>query len=138
MVILFSIQATSFFLSNSEFLIDCYSLSLLLILKLPPGGRGPGRKIICGGELGGGHRRRGRSTLKKPQLDCDDLNNYQPVFNVPYIPKLIERVVAIQLNDHMSAHSLMESLQSAYHQGHSTETALTFIAKDVLCAADKE
>ncbi len=28
--------------------------------------------------------------LKKPQLDVDDLNNYRPVSNLPYISKVIE------------------------------------------------
>ena len=35
--------------------------------------------------------------LKKPHLDKDTLNNYRSVSNLPYVSKLIERVVAKQL-----------------------------------------
>ena len=35
--------------------------------------------------------------LKKPTLDKDILNNYRPVSNLPFISKLVERVVAKQL-----------------------------------------
>ncbi len=77
-------------------------------------------------------------TLKKPQLDCEELKNYRPVSNLPYISKLIERVVAIQLTQHMSAHSLMDPFQSAYRQAHSTETALTIVANDILHALDRK
>ena len=63
--------------------------------------------------------------LKKPQLDTEDLNNYRPVSNLTYISKVIERVVATQLNEHLLTNSSNEAYKSAYCQFHSTETALT-------------
>ncbi|XP_061450026.1 uncharacterized protein LOC133369124 [Rhineura floridana] len=38
-----------------------------------------------------------RPLLKKPSLDPDILNNYRPVANVPFLGKVLERVVAGQL-----------------------------------------
>ncbi len=50
--------------------------------------------------------------------------NYRPVSNLVFLSKLIERVVALQLVDHLLNNGLMDEFQSAYRAGHSTETAL--------------
>jgi exonuclease III len=74
--------------------------------------------------------------LKKPTLDPDNLKNYRPVSNLTYLSKVIERVVAKRLLDHMENHSLHEPLQSAYKKYNSTETALLKVQNDILCAID--
>ena len=56
--------------------------------------------------------------------------------NLPYILKVIDRVVAMQLKVHLTTNSLNEINQSAYHQYHSTETALTCVLNDILLAMD--
>ena len=61
------------------------------------------------------------SNLEKHQLDTQEPNNYRPVSNLPYLSKGIERVVEALLNEHLAAHSLTESVQSAYRQYHSTK-----------------
>ena len=61
--------------------------------------------------------------LKKSGLDTN-LKNYRPISNLPFISKLIERIVVNQLQNHLSCHHLNEPFQSAYRQYHSTETAL--------------
>ena len=48
-----------------------------------------------------------------------------------FISKLVERVVASQLNDHVVCNGLENVSQSAYKQGHSTETALLSIKNEV-------
>ena len=45
--------------------------------------------------------------------------------------KLVERVVAKQLLEHIHVHSLNNPYQSAYKTGHSTETALLSIKNEV-------
>ena len=77
-----------------------------------------------------------RPLLKKPGLDTADMNNYRPVSNLSFMSKLIERVVSIQLNEYLSANNLIPRFQSAYRQGHSTETALLRVWSDMLMAAD--
>jgi hypothetical protein len=74
--------------------------------------------------------------LKKQGLDSEDMKNYRPVSNLPYVSKLIEKAVVAQLNQHMSDNSLYESHESAYRKCHSTETALVKIMDDLLCAVD--
>ena len=76
-----------------------------------------------------------RPLLKKTNLDLVE-KNYRPVSNLQYIGKLIERVVNIQLNDHIITNNLVEPMQSAYRAGHSTETALIKIKADILNAID--
>ena len=74
--------------------------------------------------------------LKSPKLDPNELKNYRPVSNLSYISKLLERVVARRLNNHMITNGLHEPLQSAYKAGHSTETALLCVHNDVFANMD--
>ncbi len=76
--------------------------------------------------------------LKKPHLDAQVLNNYRPVSNLPYLSKIIERVVATQLQGYLTENSLLEPLQSAYREHHSTETALTYVLSDILMSLDQK
>ena len=46
--------------------------------------------------------------------------------------KVLEKVVAKRLLDHMELHNLHEIMQSAYKQLHSTETALVRVQNDIL------
>ena len=69
--------------------------------------------------------------LKKEGLDTKEFKNFRPVSNLPFLSKLLERVVARQLTDHMTKHGLHDSLQSAYRPKHSTETALLKIKCDI-------
>ena len=75
--------------------------------------------------------------LKKQSLDISNLSNYRPVSNLPFISKIMERVVVARLKEHMSEHSLYEGMQSAYKAGHSTETALVRVKNDILTSMDK-
>lgn len=49
----------------------------------------------------------------------------------PFIRKVIERVVAQQLNNHLTKNGLHDNLQSAYKSGTSTETAILQIKADI-------
>ena len=75
--------------------------------------------------------------IKKPSLDKENLKNYRPVSNLPYIGKLIEKAAIKQINEHLTENNLHEPLQSAYTTNHSTETALLKVTNDIFMALDK-
>ena len=62
--------------------------------------------------------------------------NFHPISNLTFVSKLIEKAVALQLNDHILRHHLDETFQSAYKAFHSTETALVRVHNDILTAID--
>ena len=78
-----------------------------------------------------------RPLLKKPSLDSNVLRNYRPVSNLPFLSKVLERVVAGQLLDYMNDNHLFNSFQSAYRPFHSCETALLKVQSDIFCALDE-
>ena len=51
--------------------------------------------------------------------------------------KLIEKVIAIRLVEHMTQNTIMEKFQSAYKAHHSTETALLRVYNDVMFNIDR-
>ena len=74
--------------------------------------------------------------LKKPNLDRNLLKNYRPVSNLSFLSKLIEKVVAKQLNNYIDSEGLSNVNQSAYRRLHSTETALLKIQNDIAALLD--
>ena len=71
-------------------------------------------------------------SLKKPSLDHNQLNNFRPVSNLPFLSKILEKVVLARLSTYLSANDLHERNQSAYKSFHSTETALLRMQNDIL------
>ena len=74
--------------------------------------------------------------IKKIILDAEIFKNYRPVSNLSFLSKLIERIVCVQLVNHLDKNGLYEVFQSAYRQLHSTETALLRVQNDILQAVD--
>ena len=66
-----------------------------------------------------------RPLLKKPGLDQNVLKNYRPVSNLPFVSKILEKVVANRLDEHLESNSLHHDLQSAYRACHSTKNCFT-------------
>ena len=60
--------------------------------------------------------------LKKSSLDNELFPNFRPITNLRFISKATEKVIAARLNSYLDDDNLHELLQSAYKQGHSTET----------------
>ena len=67
---------------------------------------------------------------------CVDFQEIQPVSNLSFMSKILEKVVACQLLSHQNRYNLFSGFQSAYCPGHSTETALFKVVKDPVSALD--
>jgi hypothetical protein len=74
--------------------------------------------------------------IKKSSLDQQGFSNYRLVSGLPFLSKLIERVMLKQLASHIEDFQLLMPIQSAYRVNYSTETALLAIKNDLLSAAD--
>jgi len=76
--------------------------------------------------------------LKKLNLDTNTLKNYRPVSNLPFISKILERVVLKQCQAHLNDNDLFEINQSAYCKNHSTETEVLSVVDGLLSNIDKK
>ena len=59
------------------------------------------------------------------------MESYRPVSNLPFVSKLLEKVVLFQLKAHLASNRLEQPFQSAYREKHSTETALVRVFNDL-------
>ena len=75
--------------------------------------------------------------LKKNNLDPNVLENYRPISNLPFLYKILEKVIFHQLSDHLASNNLLTPHQSAYRSRHSTETAILRILTDILNSLDE-
>jgi hypothetical protein len=72
-----------------------------------------------------------RPALKKPDADENELKNYRPISNICFPAKILEKIVAEQLIDHLTESNKMDPRQSAYQKGISCETALVMVKNEV-------
>ena len=70
--------------------------------------------------------------LRKSSLDKEIFKSYRPVSNLNFISKILERVVAVQLQTHLDEAGLMTDFQSPYRKHHSTEIAFLNIHNNIL------
>ncbi len=74
--------------------------------------------------------------LKKMTLDVEILKHFRPISNLPFVSKIVEKVVDNQTSDHMTRNNLHDIMQSAYKEYYSTETAMVRFHNDVLVGID--
>jgi len=65
------------------------------------------------------------------------MKKYRPISNLPFISNLIEKVVAMRIEEHLEYNDLNDIYQSAYLRGHSTETVLLKVHSDIGEALDE-
>ena len=51
--------------------------------------------------------------IKKETLDPDELSNYRPISNLSFLSKILERIVASQLDEYLHDNGLYARMQSA-------------------------
>ena len=79
-----------------------------------------------------------RPILKSPTLDHNKFENFRPVSNLPFLAKVLEKVVYNRLNTHLETNQLLPCNQSAYKKCHSTETAILKVQNDILTSLDQD
>jgi len=77
-----------------------------------------------------------QALLKKHNLDPSDLSNYWPVFKLPFLSKVLEKVVYAQLQLHLNSNNISEKFQSGFKSCHSSKTALLRVFNDLLLISD--
>lgn len=79
-----------------------------------------------------------RPTIKDHTGDADDTKKYRPVSNLSFISKLIEKIVATQMNSHLDGEGLHCTAQSGYRPQHSCETLMTKMFDDILSSMEEK
>ena len=74
--------------------------------------------------------------LQKKVGSDTSLTNYRPVNNLPFLSKIVEKVILEQLQSHIDEHQLLTSRLCAYRLGYSTESVILKITNDVLRSMD--
>ena len=88
------------------------------------------------GDINGLKKALVRPSLKEKGLDSNIFNSFRPISNLPFIGKLIERVVQSRLQDHMDKIGYSNSTQFGYKKRHSCEMLLLKFLNDVLVGID--
>ncbi|KAF7239262.1 WD repeat-containing protein 90 [Varanus komodoensis] len=78
-----------------------------------------------------------RPVMKKASLDPEMATNYRPVANIPFLGKVLERVVAGQLQALLDETDYLDPFQSGFRPGYGTESALVTLYDDLCRERDR-
>ena len=57
------------------------------------------------------------------------MKSYRPLSLIPFLSKILEKIVFKQVSDFLSQNNFLEPKQSGFKSGHSTETALLSVTE---------
>ena len=77
-------------------------------------------------------------TFTHTHLTKNLLKKHRPISNLPFLSKILEKVILHKLLSDLQENHLSNPFQSAYQSGHSTETVLLGVVNDILSALDND
>ena len=93
-------------------------------------------KIIYTSLLNGSFLQPWKKAVVRPGIKSSksdrELKNYQPIINLSFISKSIEKAALLQLSTYFEDQNLLPTYQSTYHKHHSTETKVLNICDEIL------
>lgn len=72
----------------------------------------------------------------KPNLDKSDINCFCSIFQLPFLSKILEKVVSAQLLSNLNDNNMFEKFQSGFRTCHGSETALLRFCNDLVMSLD--
>ncbi len=63
--------------------------------------------------------------------------NYRPINLLPFLSKVLEKVVSEQFLHHLETNNLLHPLQFGFRHNHSTETATCLLLENIKQSLDK-
>ena len=69
--------------------------------------------------------------IKDPSKSHEEYKNYRPVSNLPFLSKVLEKVMYHQLNKHIEENNFHCKYQSAYRKNYSCETSVLRLIGDI-------
>ena len=79
-----------------------------------------------------------RPLLEISSLDPENLNNYRPVGNVPFLGKVLEKMIEGQLQMFLDEYNYLDPFQSGFRPDFGMETALVALYDDLCREKDRE
>lgn len=67
-----------------------------------------------------------------------NLSDFRPISILPFLSKLLERLVYNQITPFLTRYNLLNPFQSGFRPGHSTVTSLVKITDDIRCGMSKQ
>lgn len=74
--------------------------------------------------------------IKKAGLDSTNVSNYRPISKLPFLSKILEKCVYLQLQSFLDLHGILDIFQSGFKVYHSTESALLKVFNDLFLMTD--
>nr|CAH7740814.1 unnamed protein product [Callosobruchus chinensis] len=66
------------------------------------------------------------------------VNELRPISLLPLLSKILERVVYVQILDHLNTFNIVPTHQSGFQKNRSTTTALTYLSDSIISSLDKK